>query len=63
MPYQINVKETETLVIKIANNFVAFEIGESASGHYEVFFDGAFTLKSFLKAYKTIEIKGYFPYE
>ena len=62
IPYQINVKETETSVIKIAEDFLSFKIGDSQLLDFLNFFFGrSNSLKSFLKVYKTIEIKGYFP--
>ena len=63
IPYLINEKKIEPSVIKKANDFVSFKFGDVQLLDIMKFLDGATTLDSFLKAYKTSELKRYFPYE
>ena len=53
----------ESIVIKKANQFVSFNFGDVQLLHIMNFLGGATSLDSFLKAYKTAETKGVFPYE
>ena len=55
----------EPTVIKKANHFVFFKFGDGDVQLPDVmnFLGGATSLDSFLKAYKTSETKGFFPYE
>ena len=53
----------EPIVIKKAKQFVSFENGDVQLLDIMSFFGVATSLDSFLKAYKTAETKGFFPYE
>ena len=53
----------EPTVIKKANQFVSFKFGDVQLLDILNFLGGATSLDSFLKAYKTAETKGFFPYE
>ena len=53
----------EPIVIKKANEFVSFKFGDVQLLDIMNFLGGATSLDSFLKAYKTAETKGFFPYE
>ena len=49
--------------MKKANEFVSFKFGDIQLLDIMNFLDGATSFDSFLKAYKTKETKGFFPYE
>ena len=53
----------EPTVIKKANQFVSFKFGDVQLLDVMNFLGGATSFDSFLKAYKTAETKGLFPYE
>ena len=53
----------ELIVIKEANQFVSFRFGDIQLLDIMNFLGGATSLDSFLKACKTSETKGFFPYE
>ena len=53
----------EPTVIKKANKFVSFKFGDDQLLDNMNFLGGATSIDSFLKAYKTAEIKDFFPYE
>ena len=53
----------EPTVIKKANQFVSFKLGDVQLLDIMNFLGGATSLDSFLKAYKTSETKGFFSYE
>ena len=53
----------EPIVIKEANQFVPFTFSDVQLLDIMNFLGGATSLDSFLKAYKTAETKGFFPYE
>ena len=53
----------EPIVIKKANQFVSFKIGDVQLLHFMNFIGGATSLDSFLKAYKTSETEGFVPYD
>ena len=53
----------EPTVIKKANQFVSYNFGDVQLLDIMNFLVGATRLDSFLKAYKTSETKGLFPYE
>ena len=53
----------EPIVIKKANQFVSFKFGDVQLLDIMNFLGAATSLDSFLKAYKTAETKGFFPYE
>ena len=61
--YLIRDKEQETSVIKKANEFISFMFGDVHFIDIMTFLGGANTLKSFLKANKTSEMKRFFPNE
>ena len=63
LPILINEKNMEPTVIKKANHFVYFKFGDVQLPDIMNFLGGATSLDSFLKAYKTAETKGFFPYE
>ena len=63
IPYLINVRDIQPTVIKKSNNFISFKSGNVQFLDNLNFLGGATSLYSFLRAYKTSETKGYFPYE
>ena len=63
IPYLINDRNIQPTVIKKSNNFISFKFGNVQFLDILNFLGGASSLDSFLKAYKTSETKGYFPYE
>ena len=60
LPILINEKNMEPVVIKKANQFVSFKIGDVQLLDIMNFLGGATNLGSFLRAYKTEEAKGFF---
>ena len=63
LPYLIHERDIRPRVIKKANHFVSFKFGDVQFLDILNFLGGATSLDSFLKAYKTSETKGFFPYE
>ena len=63
LPVLINERDIEATVIKKANQFISFSFGDIQLLDIMNYFGGATSLDSFLKAYKTSETKGFFPYE
>ena len=63
LPILVNEQQIEPTVIKKANQFVSFKFGDVQLLDIMIFRGGATSLDSFLKAYKTEETKGFFPYE
>ena len=63
LPILINERNMEPTVMKKANQFVSFKFGDVQLLDIMNFLGGATSLDSFLKAYKTAETKGFFPYE
>ena len=63
LPILINERNMELIVIRKANQFVSFTFGDVQLLDIMNFLGGATSLDSFLKAYKTAETKGFFPYE
>ena len=63
LPTLINERDIEPTVIKKANQFVSFKFGDIQFFDIMNFLSGATRLDSFLKAYKTKETKGFFPYD
>ena len=63
LPILINERNMEPIVIKKANQFVSFKFGDVQLLDIMNFPGGATSLDSLLKAYKTAETKGFFPYE
>ena len=62
-PILVNERQIEPTVIKRANQFVSFKFGDVQLLDIMNFLGEATSLDSFLKAYKTEETKGFFPYE
>ena len=56
-------RDIQPTVIKKLNEFVSFEFGDVQFFYILNFLGGATSLDSFVKAYKTRETKGFFPYE
>ena len=63
IPYLINDKEAEPMVIKEANGFISFKFGDIQFLDIMKFLGRATSLDSFLKAYEASETKKVFPYE
>ena len=63
LPILGNERDFEPAVIKKVNQFVSFNFGDIQLLDIMNFLGGATSLDSFLKAYKTKETKGFFPYE
>ena len=63
LPILVNERDIEPTVTKKANQFVAFNFGDIQLLDIMNFLGGATSLVSFLKAYKTKQTKGFFPYE
>ena len=63
LPYLIHERDIQPTVIKKFNHFVSFKFGDVQFLDILNFLGGATSLDSFLKAYKTNETKGFFPYE
>ena len=63
LPYLIHERDIQPTVIKKANHFVSLKFGDVKFLDILNFLGGATSLDSFLKAYKTNETKGFFPYE
>ena len=63
LPILINERNLEPTVIKEANQFVSFIFGDVQLLDIMNFLGGATSLGSFLKACKTSETEGFFPYE
>ena len=61
--YLIHERDLQPTVIKKANHFVSFKFGDVQFLDILNFLGGATSLDSFLKAYKTNETNGFFPYE
>ena len=63
LPILVNERDIEPTVIKKANQFILFELGDIQLMDIMNFLGGATSLHSFLKAYTTSETKRFFPYE
>ena len=63
LPILFNERIMEPTVNKKANQFVFFKFGDVHLLDIMNFLGGATSLDSFLKAYKTAETKGFFPYD
>ena len=63
LPILVNGRDIEPLVIKKANTFISFKIGDIQLLDIMNFLGGPTSLDSLLKAFKTSETKGFFPYE
>ena len=63
LPILVNERDIELTVIKKANQIVSFKFGDFQLLDIMNFLDGATSLDSFLKAYKTKETKDFFRYK
>ena len=63
LPILVNERDIEPTVIKKANQFISFKFGDIQLLDIMNFLGAATSLDSFLKAYKTWETNGFFPYE
>ena len=63
LPILINERDIEPTLIKKTNQFISFKFGDIQLLDIMNFLGGATGLVSILKAYKTSETKGFFPYE
>ena len=63
LPIGVQERDIEPTVIKKANQFISFKIGDIQLLDLLNFLGGATGLDSFLKAYKTSETKRFSPYE
>ena len=63
LPILVNGRDIEPTVIKKANQFVSFKLGDIQLLAIMNCLAGATSLDSFLKAYKIKETKGFFPHE
>ena len=63
LPILVNERDLGSTVIKKANQFSSFKFGDIQLLDVMNFPGGATSLHSSLKAYKTSETKGFFPYE
>ena len=63
LPILVNDQDIEPTVIKKANQLVSFKFGDIELLDIMKFLGGSTSLDSFLKAYKTKETKGLFPYK
>ena len=63
LPIVVNERDIELTVTKKANQFVSFNFSDNQLLDLMTFLDGATSLDSFLKTYKTNETKRFFPFE
>ena len=63
LPILVNERDIEPTVIKKANQFMSLKLGDVRLLDIMNFLGGATSLDSSLKACKTSETKGFFPYE
>ena len=63
LSFLVNKRDIEPTVIKKANQIISFKFGDIQLLDIMNFLGGAKSLEFFLKAYKTSERKGFFPYE
>ena len=63
LPILINERDIEPTVIKKANQLISFKFGDIQLLDIMNFLGGTTSLDSFLKAHKTSQTKGFFPYE
>ena len=61
--HSVNERNNELYVIKQANQFISFKLGDIQLLDVKNFLGGATSLDSLLKAYKTSATKGFFPYK
>ena len=60
LPFLINERNMESIVVNKANQFVSFKFGDVQLQDIMNFLGGATSLDSFIKAYKTAETKAFF---
>ena len=63
LPIPVNERDIEPTVVKQTNQFASFRFKDIQLLDIMNFLGGATSLDSFLKAYKTKETKGFFPFE
>ena len=63
LPILVNERDIEPIVIKKANQFISFKFGNFQLLDIINFLGGATGLDSLLKAHRTSETKGFFPYD
>ena len=63
IPILVNERNIQPTVIKKTNQFISLKFRDIQLLNIMNFLGGATSLDSFLKAYKTSETKGFFPYE
>ena len=63
LPILVKERNIEPTVIKKVNQFISFKFADIQPLDIMIFLGGATSLDSFLRAYKTSETKGFFPYE
>ena len=63
LPILVKERDIEPTVNKKANQLISLKFGDNQPLDIMSFLGGATSLESFLKAYKTSETKGFFPYE
>ena len=63
IPHLLNDTAIQPTVIKKANQFISFKLGDIQFFDILNFLCGAASLDSFLKTYQSEETKGFFPYE
>ena len=63
LPILVYERDIEATVIKKANQFILFKFGDIQRLDRMNFLGGATSLVSFLKGYRTLETKRFFPYE
>ena len=63
LPILVNESNIEPAGIKKTNQFISFRFSDTQLLDIMIFLGGAASLDSFFKAYKTSEIRRFFPYE
>ena len=63
LPILVNERDFQPTVIKKGKKIILFQFGDFQLLDVMNFLAGAISLDSFLRAYKTSETKGFFPYE
>ena len=61
LPFLVNQRDIEPILIKKANQFISFKFGDIELLDIMNFLGGATSFDFFLKAYKASETKGFFP--
>ena len=63
LPILVNEQDIQPTVIRKANQFISFNFCDYQLLDINNFLGGATSLDSYLKAYRTLETKRFFPYE